>query len=92
MTMKQQQQLNLPRWVRQLFDLNIQPQSGDSYYFSAAHFGAGANSGGSDEGTVSADGGTAGAATHGVAGDAATEHYETIPVQSRRVALRHALP
>merc|ERR1712054_26397 len=71
--------------------LNIQPQSGDSYYFSGAHFGAGASSGGSDEGTASADGGTAGAATHGVAGDAATDTITTtVPVQSDAVALRHA--
>merc|ERR1719389_1389450 len=71
--------------------LNIQPQSGDSYYFSSAHFGAGASSGGSDEGTVSADGGTAGAATHGVNNDAATDTITaTVPVQSDAVALRHA--
>merc|ERR1712054_507010 len=71
--------------------LNIQPQSGDSYYFSGAHFGAGASSGGSDEGTASNDGGTAGAATHGVAGDAATDTITTtVPVQSDAVALRHA--
>merc|ERR1712159_645845 len=71
--------------------LNIQPQSGDSYYFSGAHFGAGASSGGSDEGTASADGGTAGAATHGVNNDAATDTITaTVPVQSDAVALRHA--
>merc|ERR1712178_443225 len=71
--------------------LNIQPQSGDAYYFSGAHFGAGASSGGTDEGTASNDAGTVGAATHGVAGDAATDTITTtVPVQSDAVALRHA--
>jgi len=69
--------------------LNIQPQSGDSYYFAAAHFGTGGT--GSAQGKVSADGGSAGAATHGVAGDAATDTITTtVPVQSDATALRFA--
>ena len=35
----------------QSIDIDIQPQSGDVYYFSRAHFGAGANSS-TDEDTV----------------------------------------
>merc|ERR1711871_828021 len=71
--------------------LNIQPQSGDSYYFTRAHFGTGGASGGNAQDTVSPDDGTAGAATHGVAGDAATDRITTsVPVKSDAVALRFA--
>merc|ERR1711871_1713012 len=71
--------------------LNIQPQSGDSYYFTRAHFGTGGASGGNAQDTVSSDDGTAGAATHGVAGDAATDRITTsVPVKSDAVALRFA--
>merc|ERR1711871_364885 len=71
--------------------LNIQPQSGDSYYFTRAHFGTGGASGGNAQDTVSSDTGTAGAATHGVDGDAATDRITTsVPVKSDAVALRFA--
>merc|ERR1712100_947412 len=74
---------------------DIQPQSGDVYHFSRAHFGAGANSS-TDEATVAGDGVASGtfpwAATHGIAGDAASNIITgTILVQSTlEGALRHA--
>lgn len=76
-------------------DINIQPQSGDVYHFSRAHFGAGANST-TDEVTVAGDGAASGtfpwAATHGIDGDAASNIITgTILVQSTlEGALRHA--
>merc|ERR1711937_35379 len=72
-------------------DINIQPQSGDVYHFSRAHFGAGANSS-TDEATVLGDAGTAGTTTHGIAGDAASNIITgTIAVTSTQEgALRHA--
>jgi len=74
--------------------LNIQPQSGDSYYFTRAHFGTGAASTGNDEGDeaiATGGGGTAGAATHGVAGDAATDTITTtVPVTADEEELRFA--
>merc|ERR1712054_638816 len=60
--------------------LNIKPQSGDSYYFTKIHFGTGAAGTGSLEDTVTWDGGSVGAATHGVDGDAATD---TITLENR---------
>merc|ERR1711871_766540 len=76
-------------------DINIKPQSGDVYHFSRAHFGAGANSS-TDEVTVAGDGVASGAfpwaATHGIAGDDASNIITgTILVQSTQEgALRHA--
>merc|ERR1719316_1323189 len=73
-------------------DIAIQPQSGDVYYFSRTHFGAGANSS-TDEATVLGDGGSSPwTATHGVDGDAASNIITgTILVQSTQEgALRHA--
>merc|ERR1711912_127168 len=61
------------------------------YYFTKIHFGTGAAGTGSLEDTVTGDGGSVGAATHGVDGDAATDTITTtVPVQSDAVALRHA--
>merc|ERR1711871_975455 len=71
--------------------LNIKPQSGDSYYFTKIHFGTGAAGTGSLEDSVTGDGGSAGAATHGVDGDAATDTITTsVPITSDAVALRFA--
>merc|ERR1712054_631270 len=74
--------------------LNIQPQSGDSYYFTRAHFGTGAASTGNDEedeAITTGGGGTAGAATHGVAGDGATDTITTtVPVKADEAELRFA--
>merc|ERR1711937_328035 len=76
-------------------DINIKPQSGDVYHFSRAHFGAGANSS-TDEVTVAGDGVASGtfpwAATHGIAGDDASNIITgTIQVTSTQEgALRHA--
>merc|ERR1711991_1294656 len=57
--------------------LNIQPQSGDSYHFTDVYFGTGGAKTGTAEGAVTGGGGSAGARTHGVAGDAATDTITT---------------
>merc|ERR1711912_223335 len=61
------------------------------YYFTKIHFGTGAAGTGSLEDTVTGDGGSVGAATHGVDGDAATDTITTsVPITSDAVALRFA--
>merc|ERR1711871_1773689 len=73
--------------------LNIQPQSGDIYYFSEDQFGAGAGTSNTDADVstqalhATASSSDAGTAEHGIAGDAATSKITcktgtTIPVTS----------
>merc|ERR1711871_597073 len=63
-------------------DLNIQPQSGDIYHFSADPFGAGAGTDNSNQDIAfAATNGAAGTGTHAKAGDAATKVITTaVPV------------
>ena len=81
----------LARWVVHSIDIHIQPQSGDVYHFSRTHFGAGAtqvltSQGVGDAGTSRLD-----VATHGIAGDAASNIITaSITLDSRPTALRFA--
>merc|ERR1712178_567347 len=65
-------------------DLNIQPQSGNIYHFSADQFGAGAGTDNTNQDKVFAavaSGAAGGTGTHAVAGDAATKIITTtVPV------------
>eukprot|EP00944_MAST-04C_sp_MAST-4C-sp1_P004209 g4209.t1 len=75
-------------------DLNIQPQSGNIYHFSADQFGAGAGTDNSNEDKAfAAVTGAAGTRTHAIAGDAATKIITTtttIPVTNAADKLRFA--